>query len=124
MTDRSRGKCNQICGCFLGIGFLLMSQVHSVWQLYLFYGVIIGIGVSGIRVPLHSSVARWLIKRLNQVTCIVIAGTGIGGSINPPIPVPAMTTPVIRLLRLTNHLATLDRRGTQMPLTPMLIMTP
>ena len=83
-----------VCGCFLGIGFLLMSQVHSVWQLYLFYGVIISIGVSGIWVPLLSSVARWFVKRRSLMTGVVIAGTGIGGLIEPPIPVPAMTMQV------------------------------
>ncbi|MFC1965212.1 MFS transporter, partial [Chloroflexota bacterium] len=31
------------CGFFLGLGYLLMSQVNSIWQLYIFYGVIIGI---------------------------------------------------------------------------------
>jgi len=74
-----------VCGCFVGIGFLLMSQVDSVWQLYLFYGVIIGIGISGIWVPLLSSVARWFVKRRSLMTGIVIAGTGIGGLIWPPV---------------------------------------
>ena len=35
------------CGILLGVGYLLMSQVNSLWQLYLFLGVIIGIGMSG-----------------------------------------------------------------------------
>ncbi len=74
-----------VCGCFLGIGFLLMSQVGSVWQLYLFYGVIVGIGVSGIWVPLLSSVARWFVKKRSLMTGIVIAGTGIGGLVEPPV---------------------------------------
>ena len=74
-----------VCGCFLGIGFLLMSQVGSVWQLYLFYGVIVGIGISGVWVPLLSSVARWFVKRRSLMTGIVIAGTGIGGLVEPPV---------------------------------------
>ena len=74
-----------VCACFLGTGFLLMSQVGSVWQLYLFYGVIIGIGVSGIWVPLLSSVARWFVKRRSLMTGIVIAGSGIGGLVEPPL---------------------------------------
>lgn len=74
-----------VCACFLGVGFLLMSQVSAVWQLYLFYGVIIGIGVSGLWVPLLSSVARWFVKRRSLMTGIVIAGTGIAGLIEPPL---------------------------------------
>ena len=38
------------CGIFLGIGFLLMAKVNSAWQLYLFYGLIVGIGLGGIDV--------------------------------------------------------------------------
>ena len=34
-----------LCGFLLGLGFLLMSQVSAIWQLYLFYGVIIGVGL-------------------------------------------------------------------------------
>jgi len=71
------------CGCFLGAGFLLMSQVSSIWQLYLFFGVIVGIGASGIWVPLLSTVARWFVKRRGMMTGIVLAGMGIGTLVAP-----------------------------------------
>ena len=35
-----------VCGFFLGLGYLLMSQVNDIWHLYLFYGVIVGIGAA------------------------------------------------------------------------------
>ena len=73
------------CGIILGLGYLLMSQVNSIWQLYLFIGVMVGIGMSGVWVPLLSSVARWFVKRRTLMTGIVIAGVGIGGFIGPPI---------------------------------------
>ena len=44
-----------VCGFFLGLGYLLMSQISAIWHLYLFYGVIVSIGVSGAFVPLISS---------------------------------------------------------------------
>lgn len=74
-----------LCGIFLGVGYLLMSQIDALWQLYLFYGVIIGIGISGIWVPLLSSVARWFDKRRNLMTAIVVSGVGIGGLVIPLI---------------------------------------
>ena len=74
-----------ICGIFLGLGVLLMSQVGGVWQLYLFYGVIIGIGMGGAFVALLSTVARWFVKRRGMMTGIVIAGVGLGQFIVPPI---------------------------------------
>jgi MFS family permease len=73
------------CGFFLGIGYLLMSQINALWQLYLFYGVIIGIGMSGLWVPLLSSVARWFFGRRSLMTGIVISGLTIGQLIAPPL---------------------------------------
>lgn len=74
-----------VCGFFLGLGYLLMSQVSAIWQLYLFYGVIVGIGLSGSYVPVLSTVARWFVKRRGIVTGIVVAGIGVGTLIAPPI---------------------------------------
>ena len=35
------------CGIFLGLGYLLMSLIFEVWHVYLYYGLIIAIGMSG-----------------------------------------------------------------------------
>ena len=74
-----------LCGFFLGLGYLLMSRTSALWQLYLFYGVIIGIGISGIWVPLLSSVARWFVKKRSLMSGIVVAGGGIGSFIAAPV---------------------------------------
>ncbi len=74
-----------LCGFLLGVGYLLLSQVSALWQLYLFYGVMIGIGISGVWVPLLSTVARWFVKRRSLITGIVVAGLGIGGLVAPPV---------------------------------------
>ena len=70
---------------FLGLGYLLMSQVNSIWQLYLFYGVLIGIGTGAPFVSLSSTIARWFVKRRALMTGIVMAGIGLGAIIVPPI---------------------------------------
>jgi len=72
-------------GLFLSLGYLLMSQISSVWHFYLLYGVIIGIGMSSAWVPVVSTVARWFISRRGLMTGIVIAGMGLGQLIIPPI---------------------------------------
>lgn len=74
-----------LCGCLLGAGYLLMAMTHSIWQLYLFYGVIIGLGMSGVFTSLLSTVARWFVKRRGLMAGIVSAGTGIGQLIAPPV---------------------------------------
>ena len=72
-----------ICGLLVGVGYILMSQVGSLWQLYLFFGLIVGIGMSGTWVPLLSSVARWFVRRRSLMTSIVVGGLGIGTTIGP-----------------------------------------
>lgn len=71
------------CGLFLGLGYLLMSQVSAIWQLYLFYGLIVAIGSSGLDVLPLSTVARWFVKRRGMMSGILKAGTGAGMLIMP-----------------------------------------
>jgi MFS family permease len=59
--------------------------VNALWQLYLFLGIIIGTGMSGVWVPLLSTVAKWFDKRRTLMSGIIIAGVGIGGLVGPPI---------------------------------------
>jgi len=70
------------CGLFTGLGYLLMSLATTTWQLYLFYGVLIGIGGT-IYVPAMSTVVRWFKTRRNMMTGIVGAGGSIGQLIAP-----------------------------------------
>ena len=72
-------------GLFMGLGYFLMSRISAIWQLYLFYGVIVSIGMSGGFVPLMSTVARFFVKRRGLMTGLVLAGGGIGQSILPPL---------------------------------------
>lgn len=74
-----------ISGTLLGAGFIMMSQISSIYHLYLFYGIFVGMGMSGAFIPLTSTVARWFVKRRGLMTGIVTSGSGIGGLISPPI---------------------------------------
>ena len=73
------------CGLLIGLGYLLTSMVSNLWQLYLYLGLIVGIGMSGVWVPQMSSVARWFVKRRSLMTGIIIAGANISVMISPPI---------------------------------------
>lgn len=75
-------KILTFCGFFIGTGYLLMSQVNTVWQLYLFYGVVIGIGGT-VYVPAVSTVARWFTTRRSIMTGVVGSGGSIGTLIAP-----------------------------------------
>lgn len=63
---------------FFGAGLMLMSKVSEIWHLYLFYGVIFGIGLSAIDVIALTTTARWFSQTRGMMTGIVKVGTGAG----------------------------------------------
>ncbi len=65
-------------GLSLAGGFLLMSTLQVGWQLYLFYGVMVGVGMSTHDIVTLSTIARWFRKRRGMMTGLVKAGTGTG----------------------------------------------
>ena len=72
-----------VTGFFFGLGFLLMSGLNNLWQLYLFYGVLVGIGLSSIDVIALTTTARWFVRRRGMMTGIVKVGTGVGLLVMP-----------------------------------------
>lgn len=81
-----------VCGLFLGLGFFLMSRISTIWQLYLVYGVITSVGMSGLWVPMISTVSRWFVKRRGMITGIVLSGMSLGSIIMPPLATWLITT--------------------------------
>jgi MFS family permease len=72
-----------VTAIFFGLGYLLMSRLDAIWQLYLFFGIVFGIGLSSIDVIALSTIARWFAKRRGFMTGIVKVGTGAGQMIIP-----------------------------------------
>lgn len=67
-----------ICSFFSGLGLLLIYFTTYSWQLYIFYGVIVGVGMGGVFVAILSTVTRWFVKKRGLMTGIVLAGIGLG----------------------------------------------
>jgi len=65
-----------VCGIFLGLGCLVMSQIGEVWQLYLAYGVLVAMGTSGVDVVLLATVARWFKKKRGAMSGLAKVGAG------------------------------------------------
>jgi len=74
-----------ICGLFLGLGYVLVSQTNALWQLYLFYGVIVALGMSSGVIPLQTTIARWFVKRRGLMNGIVVSGIGVGMLVIPMV---------------------------------------
>ncbi|MGD9192920.1 MAG: MFS transporter, partial [Desulfobacterales bacterium] len=72
-----------VSGVFFGLGYFLMSRLEAIWQLYLFFGIIFGIGLSTVDVIALSTIARWFVKKRGIVTGIVKVGTGFGQMVIP-----------------------------------------
>ncbi len=72
-----------VSGVLLGLGYMLMSWVQAPWQLYLFYGVIVGTGFSGHDVVTLSTIARWFVRRRGMMTGMAKVGTGAGQLVMP-----------------------------------------
>lgn len=70
-------------GFFICLGLLLTSQISAIWQLYLFYGLMVGLGVSVAFAPLTATASRWFLKRRGLAVGIVVAGVGLGTAIMP-----------------------------------------
>ena len=71
------------CALFIGVGCILCSQIHSLWQAYLPYALV-GFGMAGCGAPVTSTVQRWFVKRRGMVLGIVVAATGVGTLVFAP----------------------------------------
>lgn len=70
-------------GLFFGSSLLLFSTIHAPWQLYLFYSLFFGIGLSAVDVIALNTTARWFVRRRGVMTGIVKMGTGFGQMLIP-----------------------------------------
>jgi len=74
-----------VFGSFIGIGYLLLSQMGALWQLYIFYGVFVSMGMSVTFVPLATTVATWFRVKRGMATAIFLSGASLGGLILAPL---------------------------------------
>lgn len=68
---------------FMGLACVLMANLATLWELYLFYGLIFGIGLSSIDVIALTTVTRWFAHRRGFMTGLVKVGTGAGQLVIP-----------------------------------------
>ncbi len=84
MNDRLGPRIVMTVTAFLvGLGLLLMSRLSAAWQIYLFYGILFGMGMSSADVIALSTTARWFVRRRGMMTGIVKVGTGAGQVLIP-----------------------------------------
>lgn len=65
-------------------GFVLTATIASLWQFYLVYGVLVGVGMSSIYVLSTATVARWFVDRRGMALAIVLSGFNLGWLLGGP----------------------------------------
>ena len=83
ITDRFDPRIVVVtCTLFLGAGYFFTSMIQTVWQFYIVYGLMTGIGLS-MSPSLISLVSRWFVKRRALMASIVTAGPAFGNMAMP-----------------------------------------
>lgn len=86
LADRFGARLVVAAGAVLiSSGLALSSLARSIWQVYLAYGLLLGLGVSCAFLPSVSAVSRWFVRRRGLATGIAVAGTGVGTILVAPI---------------------------------------
>ncbi len=70
-------------GLLVGTGFLLMSRITALWQVYLIFGFLIAVGTSTMVVPITSTIPRWFATRRGIAMGLTFSGVSIGTIIGP-----------------------------------------
>ncbi|MFQ5826760.1 MAG: MFS transporter, partial [Dehalococcoidia bacterium] len=70
-------------GLLMGLGFLFLSQMDSLWQFYLFYSGLVGLSIGAAYIPLVATVNRWFAEKLGLALGIVVSGVGLGTAVMP-----------------------------------------
>ncbi len=69
----------------LGAGLILSSQATQIWQLYIFYGIIGGIGIGTAYVTPIATCVKWYPDKRGFITGIAVVGMGLGGIVFKPV---------------------------------------
>jgi len=75
-----------VCGTLIaGLGFLLLATVTEPWQFYLYYGLVLSVGIAGIdAVPNMTAVETWFDHGKSTALGIATTGMGVGGVVMAP----------------------------------------
>lgn len=70
-------------GIIMGSGYLLMAYATTLFQVYIFWGLFLGIAQACCAIPILSTIPRWFVKKRGIAVSIPFAGFGVGSIISP-----------------------------------------
>ncbi|MBI1846823.1 MAG: MFS transporter [Candidatus Rokubacteria bacterium] len=72
-------------GILLGLALAGMALVSALWQPYVLYGLIAGMGMSTAWVPCNATIVKWFVRRRGAAVGLVTSGASVGTFAVPPI---------------------------------------
>ena len=86
-TDRSGAARPVLLGSvMIGTGALLISRITNEWELFLIYGVMLGLlGQSTLFTPLMTNVMHWFRDNRGMALGLVASGQSVAGVVWPPV---------------------------------------
>lgn len=86
LADRWGARRLALAGMVLtGLGLVAASAAHSLTQVYIAYGLGVGLGVGCAYVPALGAVQRWFTRRRGFASGLAVSGIGVGTLVMPPL---------------------------------------
>jgi MFS family permease len=86
LADRAGSRALSILSMvLLGLGLSLASIAQTLPEVYLAYGLGVGLGVGCSYVPALGAVQRWFVKRRGFASGLAVSGIGVGTLVMPPL---------------------------------------
>jgi len=70
-------------GVMMGAAFMLMTQVSTLRDAYIFWGLFMGLAFGCFIAPLVSTIPRWFVQKRGMAVGILATGFGLGAVISP-----------------------------------------
>jgi len=85
LGDRFGAKRVMLVGAgFFAGGLILLSTITELWQLFIYYSIVLGIAQAMFRVNIPTTVAAWFKKKLGVAVGIQQSAGGMGASVLAP----------------------------------------
>ena len=86
LSDRHGPRVVMACATFLiGLGYVVMSTCSSILELYIYFGVMVGMGMGPAFVITSATAAKWFPDKRGLMLGIILAGPGLGRIIIAPL---------------------------------------
>jgi MFS family permease len=86
LADRWGSRRLSAAGMLLvGLGLCAAGMARALWEVYVAYGLGVGLGIGCSYVPALGAVQRWFVKRRGFASGLAVSGIGVGTLVMPPL---------------------------------------